>query len=128
MSYPADSAEDALTAPSLTALLGCHGNLFAIASRAWSNEELAVSCLDADTVYAVAEWALGEVASGDEGITLSRVAAAYGQRPSTIVGITEPVLAYAFDCTCLAADGASSQPDEEGDHVRFRVPETGGKA
>jgi hypothetical protein len=94
----------------------------------WQGEGSPASCLDADSVYALAEWALDEVAKSSEGIALARVCETFGQRPSDYIGLTDPVLAYAFDVTCLVANQKDQEAEPRSENaVRFTVPDTGGE-
>jgi hypothetical protein len=127
MTAATDSAK-ALSAPSLTTLLGCRGNLFAIAVLVWQGDGSPAAALDADSVYALAEWALDEVAKSNEGVSLARVCERFGQRPSEYIGLADPVLAYAFDVTCLVASQKDQEAEPPSEHgIRFTVPETGGE-
>jgi len=123
----AAETDSTLSAPSLTTLLGCRGNLFAIAVLVWQGEGSPAACLDADSVYALAEWALDEVAKSNEGVALARVCERYGQRPSEYIGLVDPVLAYAFDVTCLAASLKDEPSESSEGGIRFTVPDTGGQ-
>ena len=127
MSPAPDTGQDAaLATPSLTGLLSCRGNLFAIASLAWQDGDTPVTRLDADVVYGLAEWCLDQVAVSEEGCSLARVCEAFGQRPADYIGLTDPVLAYAFDVSCLVASRKESEAPRSEESVRFSVPDTGG--
>lgn len=119
--------ETDLSTPTLDALLCCRGSLAAIADCALGGERRA-AYLDADAVYAAAEWALDHIGCSDDGVLLARLGMAFGVTPAAYIGLDNPVLAHAFNVACLAAErsaGKEPRPRSE-EAVRFTVPDPNG--
>lgn len=121
-------SEEMLTAPTLPALLACRGELPAIAILAGASTDWTVSQLDADELYALAEWALLAFSDGNEAHSLATVCFTFGTMPSAYIGLTDPVLAYSFDLAChktlCRKDEAPNDPAEGG--IRFTTGDSDG--